>query len=132
MHRDVFGYLMKNSSFLHPRFPHQNQFVLEVISNTRHSISSQYQKYYASYFQLSSRYLICDETLCLVFDILLNNHCCFFLFKVVQGSTNRYSVFTRRLNPRLQTRYLRISPQYWNGHPCLRVDFMGCAPGEGI
>ena len=67
MHRDVFGYLMKKSSFLHPLFHLQNQFVWEVISNTRHSVSSQYQKplssskilRYASYFQLSSRCLIC-------------------------------------------------------------------------
>ena len=31
---------------------------------------------YASYFQLSSRCLIFDETLCLVFDILHDNRCC--------------------------------------------------------
>ena len=54
-----------------------NQFVWEVISNTCHSVSSQYQKprssskilRYTSYFQLSSQCLICDETLCLVFDV---------------------------------------------------------------
>ena len=52
--------------------------VWEVTSNTRHSVSSLYKKprssskilRYSSYFQLSSRYLISDETLCLVFDIL--------------------------------------------------------------
>ena len=49
------------------------------MSNTRHSVSSQYQKprssskilRYASYFQLSSRCLICDEALCPVFDIII-------------------------------------------------------------
>ena len=69
---------MKNSSFLHLSFLLQNQFVWEVISNTRHSVSSQYQKPRSSskilqlqYVQLSSLCLICDETLCLdVFDKL--------------------------------------------------------------
>ena len=45
MHRDVFGYLMKNSSFLHPLFLLQNQFVWEVILNTRHSVSSGYKPF---------------------------------------------------------------------------------------
>ena len=65
----------------HDMFLLQNRFVWEVISNTCHSVSSQYQKpwslskilRYASYFQLSPRCLICDETLCLVFDILLQD-----------------------------------------------------------
>ena len=39
MHRDVFGYLIKNSSFLHPIFPLENQFVWEVTPDTRHSVS---------------------------------------------------------------------------------------------
>ena len=54
-----------------------------------------------------------------------------FLSKVVQGSTNYNSVFKRQLNPRPNTRYLRLSPQYWNGWPCLRVDFLGCSKDEG-
>ena len=54
-----------------------------------------------------------------------------FLPKVIQGSTNRNSVFKRQLNPRPNTRYLRLSPQYWHGWPCLRVDFLGCSKDEG-
>ena len=69
MHRDVFGYMMKNSLFLHPQFPLQNQYVREVISNTCHSVSLQYQKPQSSSKTL--RYVICDETLSLVFDTLL-------------------------------------------------------------
>ncbi|XP_074614387.1 uncharacterized protein LOC141874129 [Acropora palmata] len=49
---------------------------------------------------------------------------------VVQGSTNYNSVFKRQLNPRPNTRYLRLSPQYWHGWPCLRVDFLGCSKDE--
>ena len=29
------------------------------------------------------------------------------------------------------SRYLRINPQYWNGWPCLRTEFLGCSAGEG-
>ena len=54
-----------------------------------------------------------------------------FLLKVVQGSTNYNSVFKRQLNPRINTRYLRLSPRYWHGWPCLRVDFLGCSKDEG-
>ena len=65
-------------------------------------------------------------------DILfrLNNKLLLFL-KVVEGSTNFYSVFIRNLNPNINARYLRISPQYWNKYPCLRADFLGCSPNEG-
>ena len=69
----------------------QNQFVWEVISNTRHSVSPQHQKprslskilRYASYFQLSSRCLICDETVCLVFDILHNQLVCLLSVEII-------------------------------------------------
>ena len=53
-------------------------------------------------------------------------------FKVVEGSTNYYSVFVRDLSPNINARYLRISPQYWNKYPCLRADFLGCSSNEGI
>ena len=77
MHHDVFGYLMKNSSFLHLDFPFKIS-LFEKLYETLVTVF-QYQKprssskilRYASYFQLSSRCLICDETLCLVFDILI-------------------------------------------------------------
>lgn len=52
-------------------------------------------------------------------------------FKVVEGSTNFYSVFVRDLSPNINARYLRISPQYWNKYPCLRADFLGCSSNEG-
>ena len=52
------------------------------MSNSHHNVSSQYQKRRspskilrdASYFQLSSRCLICDETLFLVLGILPVHH----------------------------------------------------------
>ena len=77
---------------------------------------------------------LCKFSLCLCFlsRIFLtwsNNF--LFSLKVVQGSTNHGSVFKRQLNPRPITRYLRLSPQYWHGWPCLRVDFLGCSKDEG-
>ena len=62
-------------------FPLKSSLFWEVISNTRHSVSSQYQKprssskilRCASYF--ISQCLICDETLCLVYDVLPQCHC---------------------------------------------------------
>ncbi|RMX57319.1 hypothetical protein pdam_00021306 [Pocillopora damicornis] len=49
---------------------------------------------------------------------------------VIHGNTNFYGVVARDLNPMVNARYLRINPQYWNGWPCLRTDFMGCSADE--
>ena len=77
---------------------------------------------------------LCKFCLCLCFfsRIFLtwsNNF--LFSLKVVQGSTNHGSVFKKQLNPRPNTRYLRLSPQYWYRWPCLRVGFLGCSKDEG-
>ena len=66
---NVFGYLMKNSSFLHPKtksksvclttyIKHSSQYFITISKNSKILC-------YASYFQLSSWCLISDETLCL-------------------------------------------------------------------
>ncbi|XP_066014989.1 uncharacterized protein [Pocillopora verrucosa] len=49
---------------------------------------------------------------------------------VILGNTNYYSVVSRPLSPRVNARYLRINPQYWNGWPCLRTEFLGCSTDE--
>lgn len=71
-----------------------------------------------------------DSEDCPADDSIIDGYPCNQTKTVVQGSTNRNSVFKRQLNPRLNTRYLRLSPQYWHGWPCLRVDFLGCSSGE--
>ncbi|XP_032229700.2 uncharacterized protein LOC5505409 [Nematostella vectensis] len=52
--------------------------------------------------------------------------------KLIQANTNRNSVVSRPLNPKIQARYVRISPQYWNGWPCMRLEFLGCSGNEGV
>ncbi|KAL9951078.1 hypothetical protein ACROYT_G043674 [Oculina patagonica] len=61
---------------------------------------------------------------------IINGYPCNQTQTVIQGNTNYYSVKSRNLNPRISARYVRISPQYWYGWPCLRTEFMGCAAGE--
>ncbi|KAJ7351655.1 hypothetical protein OS493_036205 [Desmophyllum pertusum] len=61
---------------------------------------------------------------------IINGYPCNQTNTVIEGNTNRNSVKTRNLNPRISARYLRINPQYWNGWPCLRTDFLGCAADE--
>ncbi len=70
---------------------------------------------------------------CIIQRWNLLNHNLMFLFflKVIQGNTNFHSVKSRNLNPRISARYVRISPQYWYGWPCLRTEFMGCSADEG-
>ena len=80
MDRDVSGYLMKNSLFCILNFPFKISLfekLYQTLVTVFHHIIKNFevrQKYSArSYFRLSSPWLICDETLCLVFDILLEN-----------------------------------------------------------
>ncbi|XP_073247149.1 uncharacterized protein [Porites lutea] len=71
-----------------------------------------------------------DSRDCPADSFILNGYPCNQTKTVVQGSTNYYSVFKRDLNPHIDARFIRISPQYWKGYPCLRTDFLGCNPGE--
>lgn len=67
-----------------------------------------------------------DSRDCPADSFIVNGYPCNQTKTVIQGSTNYHSVFTRNLNPKVNARYLRISPQYWYGYPCLRTDFLGC------
>ena len=80
MHRGVFGYLKKNSSFLHPYFSFKislfEKLYQTLVTVFHHDIKNLEvrQKYSATrriFNSLLDRCLICDETLCLVFDIFL-------------------------------------------------------------
>jgi len=71
-----------------------------------------------------------DSRDCPADNFIVNGYPCNQTETVVQGSTNRNSVFTRNLNPNINARYLRINPQYWYGYPCLRTDFLGCSSNE--
>ncbi|KAL9951076.1 hypothetical protein ACROYT_G043672 [Oculina patagonica] len=61
---------------------------------------------------------------------IINGYPCNQTKTVIQGNTNFHNVKSRNLNPRISARYVRISPQYWYGWPCLRTEFMGCSADE--
>ncbi|KXJ11173.1 Disintegrin and metalloproteinase domain-containing protein 15 [Exaiptasia diaphana] len=46
---------------------------------------------------------------------------------LIIANTNRGSVVKNTLSPRIEARYVRINPQYWNGWNCLRTEFLGCS-----
>ncbi|KAK3716433.1 hypothetical protein QZH41_016842, partial [Actinostola sp. cb2023] len=50
--------------------------------------------------------------------------------KLLLGNTNRNSVVMRTLSPRIEARYVRINPQYWNGRICMRTELYGCSSNE--
>ncbi|KAK3716434.1 hypothetical protein QZH41_016845, partial [Actinostola sp. cb2023] len=50
--------------------------------------------------------------------------------KLLLGNTNRNSVVIRTLSPRIEARYVRINPQYWNGWICMRTELYGCSSNE--
>ena len=54
-----------------------------------------------------------------------------FIHQLLLGNTNRNSVVIRTLSPRIEARYVRINPQYWNGWICMRTELYGCSSNEG-
>ena len=56
---------------------------------------------------------------------------CIIFYQLVVGNSNRNSVATRTLSPRIEARYIRISPQYWHGWPCMRTELYGCSSDTG-
>ncbi|XP_015751576.1 PREDICTED: contactin-associated protein-like 5 [Acropora digitifera] len=47
--------------------------------------------------------------------------------KVFTANSNRGTIVSHKLSPRISTRYVRFSVLSWHRHICMRVELYGCA-----
>ena len=50
-----------------------------------------------------------------------------YLFQVFTANSDRGTIVSHKLSPRISTRYVRFSVLSWHGHICMRVELYGCA-----
>ena len=51
-------------------------------------------------------------------------------FQIFTANYDRYSVVKNNLDKPIITRYIRINPETWQGHICMRTEFYGCKKGS--
>ena len=52
-----------------------------------------------------------------------------FLIQIFTANSDRYAVVKNVLSKPIITRYIRIHPESWYGHICMRTEFYGCKKG---
>ena len=56
----------------------------------------------------------------------------FIFFQIFPGNNDRYTPVSHDLKIPIITRYIRINPETWHSHICMRAEFYGCREGENI
>ena len=58
------------------------------------------------------------------------SHTSHIFFQIFTANYDRYSVVKNNLDKPIITRYIRINPETWQGHICMRTEFYGCKKGS--
>ena len=51
--------------------------------------------------------------------------------KLIHANTDKNTVVTQPLNPRIEARLVRINPQHFYGGVCARLELYGCSADQG-